>query len=364
MELARVLAAPFAGRILAEMGADVIKVEYGQGDPAREIGPHLEGRSLYFAAFNSGKRGVWLDLRSEEGRAHLDALIDSADIILENFRRSTAEALDLTPERLLERHPQLVVLTVSSYARSGERADEGAFDLTIQAESGVMSVTGEPGRPPVRAGVPISDLAAGMWAVSGALGALFARERQGRGRHVEVPMLDATLPLLSYMATAALATGHEPEAVGSGHHSVSPYGAFATSDGWIVIAALSDKFWLPLCEALGLTELVARPELRTTSGRLAARDEVDAAVARATSAFSSEIALNRLAAAGVPHAPVNSVIEALTSSYVGSRGLVTIFEADEGKYGVVMSPLGRGGALRPAPALGEHTGEVLGELGD
>lgn len=361
IDLSRVLAAPFAARVLAEMGADVIKVEFGKGDPARGIGPHRDGRSLYFSTFNSGKRGVWLDLRTPAGMEELHRLISTADVVVENFRPSTALALGLDPGSLTERYPRLVVTSVISYARDSERVDEGAYDATIQAESGVMSVTGEPGGAPVRAGIPISDLAAGMWAVSGTLAALFARERNGAGRHVEVPMLDATLPLLSYIATAAFETGVDPGLVGSGHHSAAPYGAFPTTDGWVVIAALADKFWLPLCGALGLGDLAARDELMTNAARSTARVEIDAAVASATGALTTEQLLAALQKAGVPHAPVNKVLDALRAPYVTRRGLVQRIEAPEGDYFVPTTPLREQEVVfRPAPEMGEHNDEICG----
>ena len=363
IDLSRVLAAPFAARVFAEMGADVIKVEFGEGDPARAIGPHRDGRSLYFSTFNSGKRGVWLDLRSRDGLDDLHRLLSTADVVVENFRRPTAAALGLEPEALVERYPRLVVTSVTGYAREFDRGDEGVFDVTIQAESGVMSVTGEPGRAPVRAGIPISDLAAGMWAVGGTMAALFARERDGAGRHIEVPMLDSTLCLLSYVATAALETGRDPEPVGSGHHSAAPYGAFPTTDGWIVIAALGDKFWLPLCAALGLQDLAARDDLRTNRGRSAARSEIDVAVAAATSVLSTGKLLEVLRKSGVPHAPVNKVLDALRAPYVERRGIVERLEASEGEYFVPTTPLREGEVvLRPAPDRGEHNDEVLGDL--
>ena len=350
VDLSRVLAAPFTGRVLAEMGAEVVKVEYGRGDPAREIGPHWGERSLYYSSLNSGKKAVWLDLATVEGSDRLHELLADADVLLENHRRSTAAALGLEGDRLLKRYPRLVITTITGYARDSERGDDGALDLTIQAESGIMSVTGEPGRPPVRAGVPISDLAAGMWAVAATLGALFARERDGCGRHVEVPMLDATLPLLAYMATTALATERDPVPVGAGHHRACPYGAFEASDGWIVIAALSDKFWLALCAALGLDELARRDDLAGNAGRTRARAEVDAAVAAKVARLTRADAMRALRATGVPHAPVNSVIEALTAPYVKARGCVERVDAPEGSYRVVTTPLRQQGVrLSPAP---------------
>jgi crotonobetainyl-CoA:carnitine CoA-transferase CaiB-like acyl-CoA transferase len=362
LDLTRVLAGPFAGRVLAEMGADVVKVEFTRGDPARTIGPHKGDRSLYFSSLNSGKRGVFLDLSTDHGRAALEALIAGSDILLESFKRSTASTLGLDPVALLERHPELVAVTVCGFGRDSERADEGTFDVTIQAEGGIMAVTGEPGGKPVRAGVALSDLATGMWAALGAVGALFARARGAGGRHVEVPMLDSTLPLLAYLATGALDTAVEPDPVGSGHPSVCPYGAWPTADGWIVIAVLSDKFWSPMCRALGLEELGARPELVTNAGRLGARAEVEAAIAEATTRLATKDAVAALRGAGVPHAPVLSVIEALTAPYVRDRGLVARVDAPEGGYDVVPGPLWDRKRVTPAPRLGEHTLEVLSEV--
>ncbi len=212
----------------------------------------------------------------------------------------------------------------------------------------------------MRAGIPISDLAAGLFALTGTLGALLARERDGRGRHVEIPMLDATLPLLSYVGTTALATGNDPEPVGSGHHNAVPYGGYATTDGWVVIAALSDKFWSSLCAALELTDLVARHDLDTNVGRVRARGEIDAAVAARVAEMSTDQALEALRRAGVPHAPVNGVIAALLAPYVARRGSVERIEAPEGAYDVVTTPLReRDVALGAAPSLGEHTEEVV-----
>ena len=362
LDLSRVLAGPLAGQLMAEMGADVVKVEFPGGDPARFIGPFLEGRSLYFSSLNTGKRGVLLDPEDPAGRQALEALLARSDVVLENFRPSTAERLGLGPKRLLHENPRLIVVSVLGYARQSGRAEEGAFDLTIQAEAGIMAVTGEPGRPPVRAGVAISDLAAALWACIGAAGALYARVRDGRGRHVEVPMLDASLPLLSYLATGALAAGEDPAKVGSGHPSLCPYGAFATADGWVVIAVLADKFWPRLCQTLGLERLAARSDLRDNPGRVRAREEVDGAVTEAVRVFTTEAVLAALRAAGVPHAPVRGIIETLGQDYVRERNIVANVHAPEGTYGVVQGPLRSGAVPGPAPALGEHTREVLEEV--
>lgn len=363
VDLSRVLAGPYTASILAELGADVVKVEAPSGDPARSIGPFVDDRSLYFASVNSDKRGVVLDLQDDVGQQDLDALLATADIVVENFLPEVGRRLRATPDQLLARHPRLVVVSVSGYARGSPEERRPVLDLVVQAESGVMSVTGEPDREPARAGVPIGDLASGLWGAVAALAGFAARERDGRGRHFEVPLFDATLSLLSYMATSSLATGDDPPRVGSGHHSVVPYGAYPTADGWIVIAVIGDRFFPRLSHALGLDDLMDDAELETNAGRTSHRGRIDDAIATATSRRTTSELRALLEEAGVPHAPVNGLIDALTSPYVETRGLVETRGADT-PYQIVRGPIAAGGRTRrPAPELGEHTDEVLAEVG-
>jgi len=361
VDLSRVLAGPFAAQALAELGADVVKVESPDGDPARRIGPFVGGRSLYFASLNTGKRSVVLDLATASGRNALDALLDRADIVIENFRPGAGERLGVDGRRLAARHPQLVVVSVPGYASASQRGDDPAYDLVVQAESGIMAVTGEQGRAPVRAGVPIGDLAAGLWAAIAAVAGYVSRLRTGSGRHIEAPLFDATLTMLSYIATIAAGTGVDPPPVGSGHHTEVPYGAYPTRNGWVAVAVIGDKFWPPLLEALGLGGSGVA-ELTSNDGRSHKRGEVDAAVATALAALTTEEACTRLAAAGVPHAPVLSVLSALGAPYVAERGLVVEVDGDV-RYQRVRGPIGEG-VLRPAPGLGEHTAEIMAELID
>ena len=362
VDLSRVLAGPFAAQTLAAMGADVIKVEPPGGESARGVGPFINGRSLYYSSLNTSKRGVVLDLKTDPGRRGLDALLTTADIVVENFRPEAAARLNLTPEALAAHHPHLVVVTISSYARDSDRAGAASYDLIAQAESGIMSVTGEEGEAPVRAGVAISDLAAGLWAALGAVAAYAKRERDGVGSHVEIPLLDAALSLLSYSATAAMASGDDPGPVGSGHHNIVPYRAFATADGWVAVAVLGDKFWPRLCAAIDRHDLAEREDLLTNAGRAAARLEVDAAIEEAIGSFTTREALERLADGELPHAPINSVLQALGSPYVGGRGLVAQAGEGSGAYRIVQGPLRDGRKPRPAPDLGEHTEEVMVEV--
>ena len=201
VDLSRILAGPFAAQALAELGADVVKVEGPEGDPSREIGPFVGDRSLYFSSLNTGKRGIVLDLRTAPGRSALDAVLERADIVFENFRPDAAERLGLGAETIAFRHPHLVLVSVPGYGSTSPKADDPAFDLVVQAESGIMAVTGEPGGAPMRAGVPIGDLAAGLWAAIAAVAGYVAKLRSGKGCRIEVPLFDATLTMLSYVAT-------------------------------------------------------------------------------------------------------------------------------------------------------------------
>jgi crotonobetainyl-CoA:carnitine CoA-transferase CaiB-like acyl-CoA transferase len=362
VDLTRVLAGPYAGQVLAEMGADVIKVEPPEGDMARGIGPFIGGRSLYFSSLNTGKRGIVLDLTTDSGSEALHALLETADIVIENYRPAAAKKLGMDPNDLLARHPRLVVVTISGYARRSSRAADGSFDLIAQAESGIMSITGEEEGAPIRAGVAISDLAAGLWAALGGVAAYSARLRDGRGRHVEAPLLDSAMSLLAYMATSAMGTGVDPAPVGSGHHNIVPYRAFATTDGWVVIAVIGDKFWPLLCRAIGLEHLADDDRLRTNHQRTGARAEVDEAVETAIGELTIKEALDKLRQAGVPHGPLNTVLQAVSSPYVDETGMVAEIDSPEGSYRVVQGPLRSGDPTRSAPSLGQHTDEILAEV--
>jgi len=362
VDLTRVLAGPYAGQVLAEMGADVIKVEPPEGDMARGIGPFINGRSLYFSSLNTGKRGIVLDLTTDSGSEALHALLETADIVIENYRPAAMKKLGLDPNDLLARHPRLVVVTISGYARSSSRSADGSFDLIAQAESGIMSITGEQEGAPVRAGVAISDLAAGLWAALGGVAAYSARLRDGRGRHVEAPLLDSAMSLLVYMATSAMGTGVDPAPVGSGHHNIVPYRAFATRDGWVVISVIGDKFWPLLCNAIGLEHLADDDRLLTNDQRTGARAEVDEAVETAIAELTTEEALETLQQAGVPHGSLNTVLQAVSTPYVEETGMVAEVDSPEGSYRVVQGPLRTGNPTRPAPSLGQHTDEILAEV--
>lgn len=354
VDLSRILAGPFAAQALAQLGADVIKVEPPEGDPARGIGPFIDNRSLYFSSLNTGKRGVVIDLKTAEGKARLEGLLDRADIVIENFRPAAAERLGLDAEAALEQRPELVWVSIPAFRASSTRSNDPGYDLIAQAESGIMSVTGEPDGPPLRAGVAIGDLSTGLWAAIAALGGYIRRLRTGRGSKLEVPLVDATMTLLSYVGTSAVGTGMEPGPVGSGHHTLLPYGAFPTLDGWIAIAVIGDKFWIRLADALELPHVDG---LETNAARAAAPDAVNGMVSEALAGMTTESAVERLQLADVPHSPIRSVIDAMTYPY--GAGAVNPVETESGTYHVVKAPTGEHISLGPAPGLGEHNSEVF-----
>ena len=352
LDLSRILAGPFATQSLAQMGADVIKVESPEGDPSRRIGPFAGERSLYFSSLNTGKRSVVIDLRAD--RPSLDPLLDWADIVVDNFRPGSLEQLGLNIDSIRETRPELVWISVTGYRSDSARAQEPAYDLSAQAEGGIMAVTGDADGPPVRAGVAISDLATGLWAATAALGAYPRRLLSGEGAHLEIPLVDSTMTLLSYVATSAAFTGKEPGRVGSGHHTLVPYGAYPTRDGWIALAIIGDKFWHRLVATFNLEV----GDWGTNEQRRGERGRVDEVVAEAFAAYTTNELSEILAGADIPHSPIRGVLELMADEY--GAGATQDFQTESAPYRLVNAPTGPVPGLRPAPRLGEHTKEVLG----
>jgi crotonobetainyl-CoA:carnitine CoA-transferase CaiB-like acyl-CoA transferase len=392
LDLSRILAGPTLAQTLGDLGAEVIKVEEPRGgDPTRTWGPPFVGRaggqvgdrslrgadrsvSAYFVSANRGKRSIAIDLKDPAGRSTFLQLVERADVLVENFLPARWGAFRLTDRTLARVNPRLIRVSVTGYGRHGERAGDPAFDLILQGETGLMSLTGFAAAEPVRVGVAVVDLMTALQGVVGTLAALYERQRSGRGRRVEVSMADAGTSFLSYAAQSWLADGHQPAALGSKHPNLSPYQAFATRDGWLLVAVGSDDMFLRLCEAVGRTDLRDDPRLRHNAGRLRHRVELErelgATFARRTRAAWSR----RLKAARVPNGPVQSVGEAVGDAR--RRGQVE--RLPRGVFGAletiaapwIFAALGaspaagrRPQARRSAPALGEHTDEILRELG-
>ena len=356
VDASRVLAGPFATMLLADLGADVIKVEPPDGDESRGWGPPwwgdpAERRSAYFASVNRNKRSVVLDLRSDGGRATIDRLLASADLLVHNYRPSTAARLGLDADALRARHPSLVVAAVGGF--TGD-ADRPAYDLLAQAVSGLMSVTGAPDGPPTKVGVALLDLLAGLECAVGALAALVGRGRVGT---VNVGLVEVGVTSLVNVLGNQLADGREPARLGNAHANIVPYQAFEAADGPIVVAVGNDAQYARLLAVLGLDP---DPDHATNPQRVASRDVVIARVGAAIGRRSREELLAALAAADVPAGPVNSVSQAVRA--MGGEGWL------QERDGIRMAPSpfhldGRRPPLRRAPPrLGEHTDEVLAAL--
>jgi len=339
VDMSQVLAGPYCALVLGQLGAAVVKVEPPQGDASRQVGPFLGDQSLYFHCLNDGKRVTSLDIRTSDGRMRLLEEVRHADVVVQNLRAESARRLGVSPADLMDVNPDVVVVTVQGFATGTPMEGHAAYDVVIQALSGIMALTGEPDGPPVRAGVPLSDLTAGLWAVIAALCGLVFRAHHGRGGHLEVPMLDASMSLLTYAATGAAAENADPERVGNAHPAVTPYGSFDAADGPFVLAVYQDKFWPPMCRALGLDDLGADPTLAQQPGRLIRREELRQRIQEAVRGRSRSDVIAALQAHDVPCGPVLGVSEAMRTDYAIARGVLRQGQDHAVDYQVVSPPV-------------------------
>jgi crotonobetainyl-CoA:carnitine CoA-transferase CaiB-like acyl-CoA transferase len=368
LDLTRVLAGPFATLLLADLGADVIKVERpGDGDETRHLPPLREGESHYFMSVNRGKRSIVLDLKRPEGREVALELARACDVLIENFRPGVTARLGLDYEGVRRVNPDIVYCSISAFGQTGPLANRSAFDIAMQAMGGGMSVTGEPGGRPLRSGLPMADLGTGLFAAVGILAAVVERQRTGRGQLVDVAMFDAMAGLLTQYAGRYFMTGESAGPAGNGHPAVAPYGTYSASDGEIVVANLGERFWPKIAAAIGQPELADDPRFRTNVERLRHREELDRlmndAIGRRTVAEWEAV----FEAHDVPHAPVLSVGQVLEHPQSRARGMVT--EVEHARLGrmrttgrAINLPAHPAGPQAPAPLLGEHTEAVLREL--
>jgi crotonobetainyl-CoA:carnitine CoA-transferase CaiB-like acyl-CoA transferase len=369
VDLSKILAGPYVTMCLSDLGADVIKVEHPDGgDPTRQWGPPFQnGESTYFLAINRNKRSVCLDLKSDEGRAAVHRLLADADVMVENFRPGSSLARDFAYQELCERYPRLVVLHISAFGEKGPLRDEPGYDMVAQAAGGLMSLTGEPGGPPVKSGWAMGDLGAAVFGLSGVLAALYQRERTGRGQCVTTSLFEAQFGFHINWATGMFATGQPPMRLGSAHPSLMPYQGYAARDGHIVVAVGNDRQFAQLCEAIGRADLASDPRFATNRARVIHREELNAvlepALRRQDCAYWSE----ELGARGVPVAPVQTLDETYASPQTAALELVgTIEHPTLGALRQVRFPVSFGGrrpVLRSAPpTLGQHSAEVLDEM--
>jgi crotonobetainyl-CoA:carnitine CoA-transferase CaiB-like acyl-CoA transferase len=369
VDLSRHLAGPFAAMTLGDLGADVIKIEApGRGDDTRGYPPFWNGMSCYYLSANRNKRSVTVNLQSPEGQEIVRRLVLESDILIENFRPGATERWGLGYEDLRALNPRLIYCAISAGGRDGPDRDRAGVDLLMQAYGGLMSITGEAGRPPVRVGTSVVDLTAGANAVQAILAALYVRERTGRGQRVESSLLEGQVSWLTYHAVSYFGTGQVPERIGSSHASVAPYGAYPTGDGFLVIAVASDALWRRFCQALGHPELVDDHRFATNPARCAQRDALDAILIPILAEQTSRAWAERMDAAGVPCSPVNTIDTVLSLPQIAHREMVVDIPREEipdlRLPGIAIKLDETPGSVRrPPPALGEQTDEVLAQFG-
>jgi crotonobetainyl-CoA:carnitine CoA-transferase CaiB-like acyl-CoA transferase len=363
LDLTRVLSGPYCSMMLGDMGARVIKVEQpGKGDDTRGWGPpFIDGESAYFLSINRNKESVTVDFKHPEGRAVLERLLASADVVVENFRPGTLNKLGLDYDSLVSAHPRLVYCSISGYGQTGPRRREAGYDAVMQGEAGLMSITGPPDRPPVRLGVAIADIVTGMFAAHGITTALFARERTGRGQAVDIAMFDSVIALLSYQAGIYFATDKAPPRLGNRHPTIVPYETFTAADGDFVLAVGNDEQWRRFCAAAGLD---LGEQFATNRLRVMNYDQLKPRLAATLLARERQEWIALFRAAGVPCGSVRDLAEVFADPQVEARAMVAGVEHTvAGLLKVLGTPLKLSdtpGSIRSAPpALGQHTESVL-----
>lgn len=360
----------FCSLMLANQGAEVIKVERpGYGDDSRHSGPpFIEGESPYFWTINYDKRSIELDLKSDEGLEVLYRLVEEADVFLQNFRPGTAERLEVDEEVIREVNEDIIYCAISAFGQTGPWRERPGYDLILQGMSGIMSVTGEPDRPPVKVGLPTTDLITAMWAAFGISSALYRRKRTGEGEYIDLGMLDAVAPWLTKQAGKVFAD-ETPTRMGTKDPVLAPYQTFETADGFMNVACLNQRLWRTLCETIDRPELADDPRFETNADRVEHMDDLEAELEETFRTKDTEEWIEiLLEEAGIPTGPVLKVDEALYNEQAESRGTMTDLEhPDLGTVPVIEHPLkfeeATSGFDRAPPLLGEHTEEVLTEHG-
>ncbi len=365
LDLTRVLAGPYATMLLGDLGAEVIKIEQpGTGDESRNFGPFKNGFSLYFMSVNRGKRSVTLNLKTERGRAIFKQLLDQTDILVENFRPGTMEKFGLDYSTLKSEYPSLIYAACSGFGQTGPYAQQGAYDMIIQGMGGIISITGEPDGPPVRVGTSISDITAALFTTIGILSALHHRNQTGSGQFVDVAMLDSLVAVLENAVVRYFATGEAPKPLGARHPAITPFEAFASVDGHVIIALGNDTLWAKFCEHVDQQELISDERFRTNADRTENHDQLFPILSEIMSQRTTDDWIDALGKIGVPCGPINAMDKVVTHPQVQAREMITrVAHQITGEVEVPGIPIklsetpGRIDA--PAPSLGEHTADVL-----
>jgi formyl-CoA transferase/CoA:oxalate CoA-transferase len=369
LDFTRVMSGPFATMLLGDLGADVIKIEPPGGDDTRGWGPPwIGGDSAYFMSANRNKRSIIIDLKKLEGKEVVKKLVEKADVVVENFRPGVAEQLGIGYDHLSKINPRIIYCSISGFGQSGPYRDKPGYDLVALAMSGLMSITGEPNRPPVKFGVPIADLTTALFAALSIVSALYWREKTGKGQYIDMALLDAQVLLLSHQAFNYFAAGEEPRRMGSAHPNIVPYQAFETSDGYIIVTVGSEKLWEQFCKAIGRPDLIENPKFKTNADRVINREELIEELERVFKSKPTRFWIEELERARVPVAPILTVGQVLSDEHVRYRGMVLEIEHPEaGVIKMLGTPFKMSetpGMVRsPPPTKGQHTFEILRELG-
>ena len=365
IELARILAGPWAGQTLADLGAEVIKVEAPEGDDTRRWGPPFIDRegdrsAAYFHSCNRGKKGITCDFRTPEGQETVRRLVADADVVIENFKVGGLAKYGLDWESLRKVNPRLIYCSITGFGQDGPYAHRAGYDFIIQGMAGLMSVTGEPDGQPQKVGVAVTDVFTGVYASTAILAALVQRGRTGEGQHIDIALMDVATSIMANQAMNYLATGVAPMKMGNAHPNLAPYAVFDCADGWIILATGNDGQYIKLCGILGLSDMAQAPEFLTNADRVKNRAAMTARITAATKRWKMTDLLAACEAAGVPAGPINDMGQVFADPQVVARGMQIM----PGGVPGVRSPMSFSGAdlvlSRPAPKLGEHQGEVLG----
>ena len=366
IDLTRILAGPYCAMMLGDMGAEIIKIENPDGgDDTRSWGPpFLNGVSAYFLSINRNKKSLTLNLKDERGKALLRDLIRKGDVMVENFRPGALEKLGFSWEEIRRVNPRMIFASLSGFGQTGPRRSEPGFDVVIQGEGGVMSITGDPDGPPTKVGASIADITAGMLAAQGVMLALYHREKTGVGQMVDVSMLDGQVALLAYHANGYFATGRVPPRRGNRHPSITPYETYSCGDGYFNLGVGNDSLWRRFCDAMGLASLKEDPRFAVNKDRVNNREELQRILDAFFAEKTVEETIEALRGAGVPCGPINNIGQALSEPQVLAREMVVDVDAPvAGPTKVTGVPIKLSetpGAVRtPPPALGQHTDEVL-----
>ncbi len=368
LDLTRVLAGPYTTMILSDLGAEVIKIEQpGIGDESRNFGPFKNGFSLYFMSVNRGKRSVTLNLKTERGKTIFKQLVKQSDILVENFRPGTMKKFGLDYEALAAEHPSLIYAACSGFGQTGPFAQQGAYDMIIQGMGGIISITGEPDGPPVRVGTSISDITAALFTTIGILSALHHRNNTGKGQLVDVAMLDSLVAVLENAIVRYFATDEIPKPLGSRHPAITPFEAFESADGHVIIAIGNDVLWAKFCEHVDRKNLISDPRFSSNAERTANHSELFPILSEIMRQRTTDEWIRALEKIGVPCGPINTIDKVVSHPQVQAREMITqVVHQVTGAVEVPGVPIKLsdtpGDVDAPAPGLGEHTDDILTDM--